>query len=240
MECQSIWLVIGAWRREVLEQQCFSFTPGDLLVELPHSKRKQNLCFIPKHVCNHLLHFLCHRSIGEREKIFAQQNGYSCSLFKLLSLGPGSGQRWVSGNRWEISSQVNSPPASDCWGILSLYERAPSPVLLSSFFTLQPAQVSRLQSANSLQHAVYPFYPASGLPLGCVAFLACSAGYTPVCDGSSSLLSSTWPPLFSFEQVTGIYYCKAGVSKYTTHETGSVTNCHFLLLMRWKLYVCLS
>lgn len=58
--------VTGAWaweKRGALEQQCFSFAPGNLLVEPAPLKRRKIFGFTPKHACDSLLYFLHHKSV---------------------------------------------------------------------------------------------------------------------------------------------------------------------------------
>lgn len=82
--------VIGDWgreKREALEQLCFSFAPGKLLVEPAPLKRDKNLCFTSKHAYDSLLYFLRRSVVREKEQIFAQQNGrarQSCAFMSLV------------------------------------------------------------------------------------------------------------------------------------------------------------
>lgn len=60
---------IGWGRREALEQQCFFFAPGNLLVELTPLQREKNLCFTPKHASDPLyLH--CRSAVGKKGDTF--------------------------------------------------------------------------------------------------------------------------------------------------------------------------
>lgn len=81
----STW--IGWGRREALEQQCFFFAPGNLLVELTPLQREKNLCFTPKHASDPLLYLHCRSIVGKKgDKFLPKEMADYSNLAEFMSL----------------------------------------------------------------------------------------------------------------------------------------------------------